>query len=63
MAHYCPKRQQRVFLDNCKLLCPRDYKERLVIDGEGRLNCGFMSEAEKRIEKREKGLTSGTLLA
>ncbi len=50
----CPKKQQRLFLEVCKALCPTSYLDRLDMRADGRIVCKFAPESEKRIRRHNE---------
>ena len=54
--HYCPLKEIRLYPENCKLICPKTWKERLILSPEGRLRCIGEGKEEKLVNKfKEKG--------
>ena len=53
MAHWCPKKEIRVFPENCKAICPKQWPERLTVTSEGRLRCIFENIDEKALSKNK----------
>jgi len=50
MAHYCPKKEQRIFPEICKVLCPNEWERRIQMNPEGSIECGFKTAEMKRSE-------------
>lgn len=54
MPHYCPKKEQRIYPEVCKALCPNDWERRLMMEGEGLIFCTFKTKKMNQIETQKE---------
>lgn len=54
MPHFCPKRDQRIFPEVCKKLCPTQWETHLKVASNGFIICVFKNSMDKKIESRKE---------